>query len=112
MDTIQGNKLIAEFMSNGFMEYEEPIGKVFLTDFKFIIGKSVDAEFLFNTSWDWLMPVVEKIRDVCELGTLGNTISYLMSRIIRSYTNLDNINDLWAAVVNWIESYNCGFESK
>lgn len=60
METTENNKLIAEFMgyevlyrpnSNGFIE----ISDTELCD--------VD-DLMYHTSWDWLMPVVEKIESL------------------------------------------------
>tara|TARA_R110000796_G_scaffold236214_1_gene355491 strand:- start:73151 stop:73519 length:369 start_codon:yes stop_codon:yes gene_type:complete len=66
METTESNKLIAEFMS-----WKNPEGTVYITD-HFQSYMAVDSnmydtcryrivEFKFQTSWDWLMPVVEKI---------------------------------------------------
>ena len=55
--TEEGNKLIAEFM--GLIEtepgylYNDQFEKAFLKDY---LG--------YNSSWDWLMPVVEKIDSI------------------------------------------------
>lgn len=54
-DTLEGNKLIAEFMgwqNNGDRYFDKPNNKTFLL---------YPNEMKFNSSWDWLMPVVEKI---------------------------------------------------
>lgn len=47
MNNQENNKLIAEFM--GMQDYQE-------------MGEYVTPNY--NTSWDWLMPVVEKIRTI------------------------------------------------
>jgi hypothetical protein len=65
MHSVDANRLIAEFMemefSNG--EYYLPIHNS---------GDWIPQEQLqFNTSWDWLMPVVEKINDLTD--DWGNT---------------------------------------
>ena len=51
-ELIENNKLIAEFMGytpNEYGVYQTPHGKYHLDHFS------------FHSSWDWLMPVVEKI---------------------------------------------------
>jgi hypothetical protein len=48
-DIIEGNRLIAEFM--GF--YGNPTTKKPIT--------SIEKDSKYHSSWDWLMPVVEKI---------------------------------------------------
>lgn len=54
---IEGNKLIAEFM--GLWESE----KGYLYNPQFERGFKVD-ELQYDLSWDWLMPVVEKIEEL------------------------------------------------
>ena len=75
--TIEGNKLIAEFMgffprtdlhTEGALFMQAPISKGATHSSCYIVDKSLDKhdEFLeleYHTSWDWLMPVVEKIRN-------------------------------------------------
>jgi len=52
------NKLIAEFM--GYVVMKETEGKCFRhKDHPFDVSHLDD--FKYNTSWDWLIPVVEKI---------------------------------------------------
>lgn len=63
-EILDGNKLIAEFM--GY-----PISKVEL-GFTSKEAKTVMRRLEYHTSWDWLMPVVEKIEefgyaiDICQ----------------------------------------------
>ncbi len=49
---MNNNKLIAEFMG------AEPDKKTF-----FLKGEKV---YFYDTSWDWLMPVVSKISSMCD----------------------------------------------
>lgn len=57
MNTEEGNKLIADFMGARADTY----GKWFI-DHKFLGYEAKD--FQYHTSWDWLMPVVEKIESI------------------------------------------------
>jgi hypothetical protein len=62
MNATEDNKIIAEFMGLSIKE-----GVTYYTDSDdmFPIGIEVQRPYLpYNTSWDWLMPVVEKIRSV------------------------------------------------
>lgn len=60
--TTENNKLIAEFMGLSIKE-----GVSYYTDVNdmFPMGIEVDKPYLpYDKSWDWLMPVVEKIEEV------------------------------------------------
>lgn len=56
MDTYLGNKLISDFMGDRFVG--------------FLIEEQLDSrgtdDLLFHCSWDWLMPVVVKAREICK----------------------------------------------
>ena len=60
METLENNKLIAEFMGLGIQSFfvESPVNGEYIPD----------DELQYHSSWDWLMPVVEKI------GSLGHTM--------------------------------------
>ena len=82
---MNNNKLIAEFMS------AEPDKRTF-----FLKGKEV---YFYHTSWDWLMPVVEKCFDVADNSKLEQWADI--------YDSLPscNIDEVYEAVVKFI-SYN------
>lgn len=100
-ETIEGNKLIAEFMgweynSTGF--WEETI-----FDFH--------KELKFHSSWDWLMPVVEKIWMIIEnresLFYFNTEFDTEKEHTVYSsrYTG-NNKEDCWLAVIEFIKWYN------
>jgi len=67
MNIQKGNVLIAQFMDNWADTGQEPAFYVYK-------HKGYEShELLFHESWDWLMPVVEKIE---ELGYYVNILSY------------------------------------
>ena len=88
------NKLIAEFMGCLFenKEYYRPLynsGDWFKED-----------ELMFNESWDWLMPVVEKISDI-KHWSINATLEWLSEEQDRD--GLYSIKDVNEAVVKFIE---------
>jgi len=60
MNTTENNKLIAEFM--GIESFKDSLAS--LNDGKINISKDVYEQAKYHTSWDWLMPVVEKIESI------------------------------------------------
>lgn len=64
MDTTENNKLIAEFMeleSNEYGYINNPNSENYRKENRYIEYRMPLEELRFDTSWDWLMPVVEKI---------------------------------------------------
>ena len=90
------NKLIAEFMGletpNGiYFEHLTKDGK-----------RSKLTHFIlleYHLSWDWLMPVVEKIDDIVDVN--GNRIN----RVHNAVFTFDR-NQVYNAVVEFINEYN------
>lgn len=106
---VENNKLIAEFMSAKVTGeylgskggYKDTVLLDFTkadtpSDLKFIS----DCDLKYNTSWDWLMPVVEKI---------NSDIHYNESKEYRHLMSLKittNIKVLYKAIVEFIKWYN------
>ena len=61
MNIKENNKLIAEFM--GIESFKDSLAS--LNDGKINISKDVYEQAKYHTSWDWLIPVVEKIKQYC-----------------------------------------------
>ena len=101
MTTEKNNKLIAEFMG---MTYEKNIGwydnEMRLEQIVYDLndGNCFD-ELQFKTSWDWLMPVVDKM-NTTELWEEYD-ISYLATYLVST-----DINATYNAVVEFINEYN------
>lgn len=87
------NKLIAEFMDHGFHNGRH---------------RSFD-ELKYHESWDWLMPVVEKIES---LGYWVNrndgdiTISNKSDMVVVTPMSSGGIDMMYKAVVEFIKQYN------
>lgn len=114
MTTVEGNKIVAVFMGAIFKEHKIgafSMGELYVftsppTEFSSVAWN--DYALAYHSSWSWLMPVVEKIRDVEGMKTLENTIRFLISRIspTRQTMQFNSISDLWQAVVKYIQWYN------
>ena len=95
MNTQENNKLIAEFMG-GYTPYE----KFGNNKEYYYRGKYVNLDDMeFNSSWDWLMPVVEK------MNTTELWDEYDISHLATYLVSVD-INATYKAVVEFINQYN------
>ena len=82
MNTQENNKLIAEFMG-----YKNP-------------SNASDIWYHYDTSWDWLMPVVEKILDI-SFQDEGDAEDFYSIRDC-----MPDINHTYKAVVEFINQLN------
>ena len=81
------NKLIAEFMG-----YEVKHGKCYSPKY----NDGTIAPMQFDTSWDWLMPVIENI----------DHLQYAPVKGIEDALSTRHIGDTHKAVVEFIKTYN------
>tara|TARA_R100001510_G_C7597248_1_gene164956 strand:- start:194 stop:463 length:270 start_codon:yes stop_codon:yes gene_type:complete len=82
----ENNKIIAEFMdlrSTGLSIYKP-------------------SEYKYHTSWDWLMPVVQKIGD----EYLNTPFDETYSKLTEGYENIWTLEDTYNAVVEFIKDQN------
>ena len=98
---IEGNKLIAEFDMLSMVE----------GGFYPIAGKLRIAEQLeYHSSWDWLMPVIEKINHIDKNAnvTLRRDILHFQrnNNCIFDMTIFETKERVWYAVVDFIKWYN------
>lgn len=113
-DIAEGNKIIAEFM---VWEYRGGFTKIWATP---LVNNKAhlyrEDEMQFHTSWDWLMPVVEKIEKfgyassieggdsdegyLCDFIDINNMECSCAS----NYTS--KIEAVWRSVIQFIEWYN------
>ena len=94
MNTQENNKLIAEFMGLSIKE-----GVCYYTDEDdmFPMGIEVEEPYLpYDDSWDWLMPVVERIEQVFQGVAYAEVHLSLYS----------TIDEVYQAVVEFIKEYN------
>lgn len=118
-DIIEGNKLIAEFIE----------GKMIVVDYHGInIIQLPDRQYdllglKYHSSWDWLMPVVEKIEEGNYAVTITQNICTIRAcimgdRTIRAHqtgnykTPNTKLFNTWLAVVEFIKWYNKNLKLK
>lgn len=101
------NELIAEFMgreiSGVIANYGQPVKVMVLPEKPISLRKSGAAiEAKYDTSWDWLMPVVEKIRPLAYKIDIDSTAW----RRLSGKSIFSKIEDVYHAVVEFIKWYN------
>ena len=102
-EILEGNKLIAEFIQlRG--EYDEDKDLIYLESD--IDGKGVYSlsELKYHTSWDWLMPCINKINfsDHLNLWDKHNIDKF---NLTESITNVD-IERTYELIIKFIKWYN------
>lgn len=131
---IAGNKLIAEF--DGW--YQKPeVNKGsdinwFHEKYSEKVTKSLSLpmrpqHFKYHSSWDWLMPVVEKIQSI-DITPPPNYSGYRIEILVQGYVKINGfpmppiftnvsiegslIKAVWEAVIQFITWYNSQLKSK
>ena len=84
----KNNKLIAEFMGVDQVDIDYAFNE--------------HGQLKYHLSWDWLMPVVQKIGDEYLNTPFDETYSHLTEQ----YENIWTIEDTYNAVVEFIKDYN------
>lgn len=98
MKTEEGNRLIHDFMGNDMFP-----------DKKHYHGMLTVSDLKYHSSWDWLMPVVEKISGIAESAyyTEANENElYAKCGEVMSTHVCVSIETLWKRVVEFITWYN------
>jgi len=101
--TTENNKLIAEFMG-GYTPYER-FGDS--TEY-YYRGHYVTLENMkFQTSWDWLIPVIQKVNEVSGYNDY-NTDRLHIQKVLDDCINENavGIDSVHKAVVEFIKEYN------
>ena len=101
-EILEGNELIVEFMKFDKVgpNVDGQIYHCIINDFNsLLIPKTME----FHSSWDWLMPVVEKISDVCKPSS--DSHYYWNSKTdIRIFRETKEVT--YKAVIEFIKWYN------
>ena len=106
------NKLIAEFMSGDFkVNAHYGINIDFLKDN--ITAKQLENDLRYDKSWDWLMPVVEKIEShgidffiVDNRVKIAHNTDHSIDIILDSVYVGGKMTATYKAVVEFIKQYN------
>jgi hypothetical protein len=97
-EIIEGNKLIAEFMGKKTtkIEYEKNESVV------------CPVPLYYDSSWDWLIPVVEKIELGARVDIYGKACKISQSQwtVDIAHINEKKIIAVWECVVDFIQWYN------
>lgn len=99
----KNNKLIAEFMDLKPCDNQQEYDSCKYTN--------VTADLKYNESWDWLMPVVGKIYELSGFFSV-NGINGELALAMRDGLAEADMDEVYQAVVNFIESHNKKGESK
>lgn len=110
MTTIEGNKLIAEFM--GAIIAPLPFGPDYMRmtgdkPFSSLMWTCSLSELEYHSSWDWLMPVVEKIGEMDEVYHYELSPNAFSISAEKDFENIGaGINKVHKTVVQFIQWYN------
>jgi len=97
-EILEGNTLIAEFMNLVIKDTIAYISdKPCAPNEKYLAGYKI-THAKYDTSWDWLMPVLKECRKVSPLGYSGSDIQMRLNQL--------EIREVWLAVVEFIKWHN------
>lgn len=113
-EIIEGNKLIAEFIGIKQNDFGHWINKDHLLGSQ---SKLFDFELKYHSSWDWLMPVVEKIENDLQDSFNVDIINKNQCEIVRNgneficgygfeTVNHSKIEAVYNSIVEFIKWYN------
>jgi hypothetical protein len=108
MNIEESNELIAKFMGNEVAGPGIPMG-IWFEDTKDFIQFQ---DLKYNSSWDWLMPVVEKIEQLRHNASPGDITFDLMKETIDSALSEARIEYAYQSIINFILWYNKNEENK
>ncbi len=105
----KGNKLIAEFMGYKLQDLGDGKSPYYNHNDKYIKPAAIirldkGEQMQWNTSWDWLKPVVEKIANT--KGHEQSRESQAIRRILVGMKITEDIKNVWEICAEFIEWYN------
>lgn len=116
MEIENGNRLIAEFMGWKSVLYANLPNRMHRTDEKGVQWADDIRNFKYHSSWDWLMPVVEKIQSLhCNVNIINKYCQIIRFKeggygeieYTRTWTMADTkIENTWQSAISFIQWYN------
>ncbi len=119
-EILENNKSLASFMGADIRNgYAHPYEYCDFKDEKGLINETVRVDNLkYNTNWDWIMPVVDKIIEI-DITPAPNWTGYRVEIVPRGYVKISGfpmetittnvsiegslINAVWLAVVKFVK---------
>ena len=94
-EILEGNKLIKDFYTNEHIRGQ--FGRILSAD-----------EYKYHFSWDWLMPVVEKIEQSSRVDIYGKACRISQPQWDVDIAHIDEykIKAVWRSVIDFIHFYN------
>lgn len=108
-EIIEGNKLIAEFMGEKNIRIHE--SNVWMDENPVTHNPPNSVHARYDTSWDWLMPVVEKIESLDDgyeviIRRTSCSIMYDQETKVSLVYCPNKMLSVWSAVIKFIKWYN------
>ncbi len=100
-EILEGNMLIAEFMGIYKHKNLDILVVPKALKLQLAVYKINESKLKFHTSWDWLMPVVQKISDL-----YGDKGICQPNGLIYECAIFAHIESVWKAVLEFIKWYN------
>lgn len=104
-DEIEGNKVLAEFMGGKVVNRIFHCEESTKTHNERFLDRYNISHARYNSSWDWLMPVINKIFSMDEYVDYKNQTSSILGQG-GIYINPKYIENTWEQVVEFVEWYN------
>ena len=108
MKTIESNKLIAEFMGWENICLKTKSRKLMVSPIHGHFDDNFPNNLIFHSSWDWLIPVIEKIESLgydCSITSHSTgIIGVKYARKARG--NTSRLERTYSAVIEFIKWYN------
>ena len=110
MTTNEGNLLIAYFMGGKLIDHPELNGVKMWTKYPLIEGRlNLPTLLQYHTSWDWIMPVIDKIEHLG--GSIVilkhcSSVKFTFGGISQEFYENTKILSTWKAILAYIKWHN------